>query len=159
MDSYTLDNAQMLLDFGILKTTCKQVIKLFDGSGVLWDKDAKGFKDFFKYRMWSEIIEVPFNPTAEQLSKFFAIVFYMFLTSKIKYANNERIDKDIDVTVKVHETDTGYAQYTAGSEPYTFKKYDEYVKHLKFYNKMEDAQYLFDLEQIKLEEPNQQVKG
>ena len=106
LHSEHLDNAQMVLDFGILKGTVKDLIDSFDHCHVLWGKDEPKYKSDLK-RWCERWIETPLSPSAESLS-----IMFHFLISEIirntEYANNEG---NIKVhSVIVHETATGYAE-------------------------------------------------
>jgi len=100
-----LDNGGMIMDFGLMKTTIKDLIDSFDHAESIWDKDflaveqGEGFSDRY--------IIMPVTPSAEQYS-----LLFLFLVDKIiqttEFNNGE---KNVRVSsVKVHETDTGYAE-------------------------------------------------
>lgn len=100
-----LDNAGMILDFGLLKGPIKQFIDSFDHCYAFWDKDDSEYKSFFKKynKRW---IELPFNPTAEMLALYFCHTINEMLRVTF-FQNGEGNIKCSKVIY--HETDTGYA--------------------------------------------------
>jgi 6-pyruvoyltetrahydropterin/6-carboxytetrahydropterin synthase len=100
-----LDNGGMIMDFGLMKNTIKDLIDSFDHAESLWSKDQIAVEqaEYFSERY----IIMPVTPSAEQYS-----LLFLFLIDKIIKAtvfNNG--EKNVRVhSVKVHETDTGYAQ-------------------------------------------------
>lgn len=106
IESNKLDDGQMVLDFGILKTVVKDFIDGFDHTHVMWEKDKKEVLDFFKKenQRW---IELPVSPSAEMLS---IVIYYVVQTilAQTVFSNGE---EGIHLhSVIVHETATGYAQ-------------------------------------------------
>lgn len=101
-----LDNAGMVLDFGLTKGTIKSIIGSFNQSYSLWTRERDDFKSFIKTNnvRW---IEMPCSPTAE----FYAVMFYAIINhiiNKTKFNNGE---KNVTLeSVRVHETDTGWAE-------------------------------------------------
>ena len=101
-----LDNAQMIVDFGLLKGTVKDVIDSFDHAYSLWCKEKVDFEEFIKSHSDRYII-MPVSPTAEMYSlMFFAII--KNLIRKTQFNNGEYGVKVH--SVRVHETDTGWAE-------------------------------------------------
>lgn len=104
-----LDNAGMIMDFGLMKHAIKQFIDSFDHAYVVWEKDDEKFKEFHKQynRRW---IETPFNPTAEIL----ALYFCYMVNEIIKHTefNNGEDESLICSKVTYHETRTGSATAT-----------------------------------------------
>lgn len=101
-----LDNGGMVLDFGLVKGPIRSFIDAFDHTSLIWCKESEEFKE--KIRSMSERwIELPFSPSAENLS----LIFHWFIQRIIdntKFSNGEG---DVEVvSVKYHETRTGYAQ-------------------------------------------------
>ena len=109
LKSSNLDEGQMVLDFGLTKGTIKEVIKSFDNSYTMWDKESDFFKDNIKEnkKRW---VEMPMSPSAESYS----ICLYYLLNKVIrntKFANGE---SPVSLhKVRVHETLTGYAESIA----------------------------------------------
>ena len=100
-----LDNGGMIMDFGLTKKTIKDLIDSFDHAESIWGMDklaleqAKEFSDRY--------VVMPVTPSAEQYS-----LMFLYIIDKIINAtefnngeNNVRVH-----SVRVHETDTGYAE-------------------------------------------------
>ncbi len=107
LEAHSLDNGQMVYDFGLLKGTIKDIIDSFDHAITFWDKDdadyIKACKDFSA--RW---VSLPVSPSAEQFSR--VIFFWVRAILNNTQMNNGEAD-DISVhSVIVHETATGYAQ-------------------------------------------------
>ena len=106
--SQYLDNAGMVLDFGLMKGHIKDIISSFDNAYSLWTKEKNDYKQLVTINndRW---IEMPCSPTAEQ----YAVMFYAIINeifNKAKFNNGER---DLELlSVTVHETETGYAEAT-----------------------------------------------
>lgn len=101
-----LDNGQMVVDFGLLKGTVKDIIDSFDHSYSLWEKEKDDFKDFIKSHSERYVI-MPVSPTAEMYSVMFFALIYEIINGT-KFMNGE--DNVKLVSVRVHETDTGWAE-------------------------------------------------
>lgn len=102
-----LDNGDMIMDFGLSKETIKDFIDGFDHCWQMWDKETKEFKSFIKNNS-DRWIEMPISPSAEQ----YALLF-LFVIDKIMKATTFNNGESLDIkvsSVKVHETDTGYAE-------------------------------------------------
>jgi 6-pyruvoyltetrahydropterin/6-carboxytetrahydropterin synthase len=105
-ESHYLDQGQMVYDFGLTKTTIKDLIDSFDHAITLWSGDDPVYiADMKKYsKRW---VELPVSPSAEQFSR---VIFVMIdrLLSLTQMRNGE---KEVRLhSIIVHETDTGYAQ-------------------------------------------------
>lgn len=100
-----LDNAQMLFDFGLMKSTIGSFIDSLDHCHIICSGDTDEYRQFFKKNndRW---IEVWFNPSAEMLS-----VWILYMVQKIldhtEFMNGE--GQFICSAVTVHETVTGEA--------------------------------------------------
>lgn len=106
LESTQLDNAQMVYDFGLMKTTIKQFIDSMDHCYLLCSYDKEEFKEFIKSNC-DRWIELPFNPSAEMLS-LFVFNFVRKILSQTKTNNGE---SGIHVkAVRYSETTTGYAE-------------------------------------------------
>lgn len=68
-ESRQLDNAQMVMDFGLMKGSIKQFIDTMDHCYLLCANDDEDFKNFIK-KTCARWIELSFNPSAEMLSVF-----------------------------------------------------------------------------------------
>lgn len=107
-----LDNAGMVMDFGLLKPWVKEIFEAFDHSYLIWSGESAEFRDSLK-KMSRRWIELPFSPTAENLSRLFHYMIQRIL-ERTDFVNGE---KGVEVSsVRVHETETGYAE-TEGWEP------------------------------------------
>ena len=118
-----LDNGQMIVDFGLLKGHTKGFISAFDNSYSLWDRESEGVKSIHK--KLERYVVLPFSPSAESYSLLFLNVFDKLL--KATQFNNGEKNPRI-VSVRVHETTTGYAE--AFIEDLEWVKYQ--LKDIKF---------------------------
>jgi 6-pyruvoyltetrahydropterin/6-carboxytetrahydropterin synthase len=106
LESTQLDNAQMVYDFGLMKSTIKQIIDSMDHCYLLCTYDDDNFKNFIKSTC-DRWIELPFNPSAEMLSMFvFDMVSRVITSTKTNNGEGEIKVK----AVRYHETQTGYAE-------------------------------------------------
>lgn len=106
--SNNVDNAGMVMDFGLIKDTIKKFIMLFDKSVLIWKKDNPEYIDFVK-QTTDRWIEIPFSPSAEQLSAMYTYALTYF-TKAIQFSNNEKGVKYLYTVY--HETRTGRAKTT-----------------------------------------------
>ena len=106
LESNQLDNAQMVYDFGLMKTTIKQIVDSMDHCYLLCTHDDEDFKNFIK-ESCDRWIELPFNPSAEMLSMF---VFDMISRVLDNTKTNNGEGKVGVKSVRYHETSTGYAE-------------------------------------------------
>lgn len=106
LEGRQLDNAQMLMDFGLMKEAIGPWIDSQDHCMVLCDKDDPETIEFFK-KFNDRYIILPFNPTAEMLS-----IFIMHYINRIldntQFNNGE--DRVRCVNVEYNETVTGMAR-------------------------------------------------
>lgn len=105
LKSKTLDKGGMVLDFGLLKPF-KQVVDMFDHTHLIWSGDLTEYKEDVK-KWCKRWIELPFNPSAENLAFLFHCMFSSVL-SRMQLCNGE--GKIKIKSVRVHETATGYAE-------------------------------------------------
>lgn len=106
IQSDTLDNAEMVIDFGLLKDEVRSFIDCFDHTHLLWNKEETKLNQTIKSinERW---IEFPFNPTSEALALYMHYTIDKILQQK-KFKNGEG---DMKVkSVRLHETATGYAE-------------------------------------------------
>ena len=100
-----LDNAQMLIDFGLMKGTIKDYIDSMDHCALICTKDDPEYVEFFK-KFNDRYILIPFNPSAEMLS-----IFIQHYVNKVlahtKFNNGEGDVKCVGV--EYNETVTGMA--------------------------------------------------
>ena len=104
-ESDQLDNAQMVMDFGLMKTSIKQFIDSMDHCYLLCDKDRPEFKEFIM-KECDRYIVMPFNPSAEMLSTFI-LWGVNYIIDHTKFNNGECNVKCIKCNY--WETTTGYA--------------------------------------------------
>lgn len=98
LESDSLDETHMVMDFKLLKEKLMQFMDAFDHSLIVYDQDA--FLVEIAGKLNERYMIVPYNPTAEQ----FAVHIY-------DYAKN----LGLAITkVIVHETETGCAIYEGG---------------------------------------------
>jgi len=105
-ESNYLDQGQMVYDFGLTKSTIKDLIDSFDHATAFWSKDDPEYIAAIK-KFSKRWVSLPVSPSAEQFSR---VIFLMIdrLLSQTQMQNGE---KEVKVhSVIVHETDTGYAQ-------------------------------------------------
>lgn len=101
-----LDNAGMLYDFGLMKSTIKEFVDSMDHCYILCAKDNEDFKNFIKGSC-DRWIELPFNPSAECLAMF----IQYWVNHIIGYTRTRNGEGQFKcVGVKYHETATGYAE-------------------------------------------------
>jgi len=106
LSSDTLDNGQMVMDFGLLKGAVRDVVDSFDHAIAIWDADSHDYVEFAKKysQRWALL---PISPSAEQFSRLFFVAIDA-LIREFAFANGE---EGVELySVIVHETDTGYAQ-------------------------------------------------
>ena len=80
LKSKTLDKGGMVLDFGLLKPF-KQVVDMFDHTHLIWSGDLIEYKEDVK-KWCKRWIELPFNPSAENLA--FLFHRHLLLSSLMK---------------------------------------------------------------------------
>ncbi|WP_296402249.1 6-carboxytetrahydropterin synthase [Psychrobacter sp.] len=101
-----LDNGQMVYDFGLLKSSIKDIIDSFDHAICFWNKDDPQYIEMCK-KYSARWISLPVSPSAEQFSR---VIFFWAqnILNQTQMANGE---EGVSVySVIAHETATGYAQ-------------------------------------------------
>lgn len=103
------DSAQMVMDFGLVKKYFHPFVDSFDHSHILWnDKRFETHNGFFtdNNERW---VSLPYNSTAEMQAK----MFYMYGVEALRSLYKQQLVNDsVHMhSVKVHETDTGYAEF------------------------------------------------
>lgn len=106
LESNLLDNAQMVYDFGLMKSTIKQFVDSMDHCYLLCANDSNEFKNFIKSSC-DRWIELPFNPSAEMLSMFIFSGVSRILENTTFKNGEDYIHVN---SVRYSETDTGYAE-------------------------------------------------
>ena len=105
-ESEQLDNAQMVMDFGLMKTSIKQFIDSMDHCYLLCDKDKPEFKEFIT-KECDRYIVMPFNPSAEMLS----LYIFKNVSNILELTNLANGEQNVKLkAVRYHETVTGYAE-------------------------------------------------
>ena len=105
-ESDQLDNAQMVMDFGLMKTSIKQFIDSMDHCYLLCDKDKPEFKEFIT-KECDRYIVMPFNPSAEMLS----LYIFKNVSNILELTNLANGERNVKLkAVRYHETVTGYAE-------------------------------------------------
>lgn len=100
-----LDNGGMVLDFGLTKGVIKDFIDGFDHCWQYWDRDSK-LAEFVKENS-ARWISMPVSPSAENYS----LLFYFVIDKILKATEFNNGEGNIKLSsVRVHETDTGYAE-------------------------------------------------
>ena len=121
-----LDNAQMLMDFGLMKGAIKDFIDSMDHTMILCGKDDPKCINFFK-EVNDRYIILPFNPTAEMLSIF--IMHYVNrILSNTRFNNGEGYIRCVNV--EYNETATGMARCDGADEAINWK--DEWEDEIIF---------------------------
>lgn len=109
LESNYLDVGGMIADFSIIKKLLNPVIDAFDHTMVIWNKEDEATKEWIKTnnKRW---IVLPCTPSAECLSYWFLKIFNEILnnyTIKSEKGHTKKLELH---SVRVHETDTGYAE-------------------------------------------------
>lgn len=128
-EANSLDNAQMVYDFGLMSGTIKQFIDSLDHCYLLCSKEPEEFKNFIKQNC-DRWIELPFNPSAEMLSMF---IFggCRYILDHTQFNNGE--DEDVNISaVTYHETDTGRATCNEDDYKNIFLPYCGFIKNCAF---------------------------
>lgn len=106
LKSDQLDNGQMVVDFGLLKGTIKDFIDSFDHAYSMWSRESNDYKTFMKENS-ERWIEMPISPSAEMYS----LMFYALINAVLDNTVFNNGEKNVKLhSVRVHETDTGYAE-------------------------------------------------
>lgn len=104
--SNKLDNGHMIYDFGLTKGTIRDLIDSFDHAYSAWNKESEAFMDFIKTNS-DRYVVMPVSPSAEGYS-----LLLLHIIDKILEATemNNGEGKVQVKSVRVHETETGYAE-------------------------------------------------
>jgi 6-pyruvoyltetrahydropterin/6-carboxytetrahydropterin synthase len=106
LSSNYLDDGQMVYDFGLMKTTIKDIIDSFDHAITLWEKDDKEYIEYAK-KFSERYVILPLNPSAEQFSR----IFFIIIDKLLSLTNMKNGEKEVKLhSVITHETETGYAE-------------------------------------------------
>lgn len=106
LEAHRLDHGQMVYDFGLLKSSIKDIIDSFDHAICFWDKDDPEYIEACK-KFSQRWISLPVSPSAEQFSR----VVFFWAREILKQTQMQNGETDVSVySVIAHETATGYAQ-------------------------------------------------
>ena len=106
LEAHRLDHGQMVYDFGLLKSSIKDIIDSFDHAICFWNKDDPDYIDACK-KFSARWISLPVSPPAEQFSR----VVFFWAREILKQTQMQNGETDVKVySVIAHETATGYAQ-------------------------------------------------
>lgn len=106
LEAHRLDYGQMVYDFGLLKSSIKDIIDSFDHAICFWNKDNP---DYIKMcqTFSARWISLPVSPSAEQFSR----IIFFWANEILKQTQMQNGEADVSVySVIAHETQTGYAQ-------------------------------------------------
>ena len=107
LESKTLDNAQMVLDFGLLKGMVKEYIDSLDHCHLICSKDNNEYVESME-KLSHRWISLPFNPSAEMMAVWL-LGAVNFILNKTGFGNGEDIKNLKCTPVTVWETTTGRA--------------------------------------------------
>lgn len=100
-----LDQGCMLLDFCKLDVV-KELINSFDHSYCLWAKEDESVKEAM-YKINSRVVTMPISPSAEG----YALTFYTLINHLLNAIELNNGEGPLTLhSVRVHETETGYAE-------------------------------------------------
>jgi len=140
--SNKVEDAQMLIDFGLVKKGVHDFIDSFDHTFMLWNLPEDEHIVKFACKNFERVIITPFSSSAEMQAKMFYEVCEEIL-SEIQGFENCKLEKVI-----VHETDTGYAEY----QPHEYDDTPNTYYPIKIFTKDNFAQVLKDPEAIRISE-------
>lgn len=106
LEAHSLDQGQMVYDFGLMKMHIRDLIDAFDHAVTFWDQDDPEYIDACK-KFSARWISVPVSPSAEQFSR----LFFVLADAVLKNTVMRNGEGDVQVhSIIAHETETGYAQ-------------------------------------------------
>lgn len=106
LQAHRLDHGQMVYDFGLLKSSIKDIIDSFDHAICFWNKDDSDYIDACK-KFSNRWVSLPVSPSAEQFSR----VIFFWAKQILEQTHMQNGEADVSVySVIAHETATGYAQ-------------------------------------------------
>ncbi len=122
LKGHQLDRGCMLMDFCKLDVI-KKLINSFDHSYCLWQKESPEYIETMS-KLNARLVSMPISPSAEG----FALMFFVMikkLLAEIPLENNEGTVKLH--AVRVHETETGYAEASEEDLPLADFNYDDII--------------------------------
>ena len=106
LEAQRLDHGQMVYDFGLLKSSIKDIIDSFDHAICFWNQDDPEYIAACK-KFSARWISLPVSPSAEQFSR----VIFFWAQQILQQTQMQNGEADVSVySVIAHETATGYAQ-------------------------------------------------
>ena len=106
LEAQRLDHGQMVYDFGLLKSSIKDIIDSFDHAICFWNQDDPEYIAACK-KFSARWISLPVSPSAEQFSR----VIFFWAEQILAQTQMQNGEADVSVySVIAHETATGYAQ-------------------------------------------------
>ncbi len=106
LEAHRLDYGQMVYDFGLLKSSIKDIIDSFDHAICFWNKDDPEYIKACK-QFSARWISLPVSPSAEQFSR----IIFFWARQILAQTQMQNGEADVQVySVIAHETATGYAQ-------------------------------------------------
>ncbi len=106
LEAHRLDHGQMVYDFGLLKSSIKDLIDSFDHAICFWKQDDPEYIAMCK-QYSARWLSLPVSPSAEQFSR----IIFFWSQQILKQTQMQNGESDVQVySVIAHETATGYAQ-------------------------------------------------
>lgn len=106
LEAQFLDQGQMVYDFGLMKTTIRDMIDSFDHAITFWNQDIAEYQAACK-NLSARWVALPVSPSAEQFCRLFFVLIDAILKQTVMQNGEQGVTLH---SVIVHETDTGYAQ-------------------------------------------------
>jgi 6-pyruvoyltetrahydropterin/6-carboxytetrahydropterin synthase len=110
------DAGQMVMDFGYIKQFLGPYVDSFDHSFWLWDRKEDAHVVKFFSENFQRIITSPFSTSAEVQAKLFFVYGEAVLHYLRSHGGLYAFHRAHMESVRVHETTTGYAEYTGGDD-------------------------------------------
>lgn len=106
LEAHKLDHGQMVYDFGLLKSSIKDLIDSFDHAICFWNQDDEDYIKMCK-NYSARWLSLPVSPSAEQFSR----IIFFWCQQVLQQTKMKNGESDVIVySVIAHETATGYAQ-------------------------------------------------
>lgn len=145
-----LDNAQMTIDFGLMKGAIKSYIDSLDHCHLICSRDGQEYTDVCK-KYSARWIELPFNPSAEMMAIW---LFYIvdYILKHTNWNNGEDTNTLRVNSVTVHETATGKA--TAFIEDLINNHFDDETFKNILYSEAVKGEWNFSLYELLINNTN-----
>lgn len=113
LTSSTLNKDGMVLDFGLLKEFIKRMKNDWDHALILPIEMKDDFIELIKKKKLKKVLFMDKNPTAENMAMviFEKLFHYLSKIIDIEYLDKMESTPQIE-KVRVHETETGWAEYS-----------------------------------------------